>query len=81
MGSEAQVCQGPEAERPPPSLPSLGASSPPHRRQGGSGLAELTLPPVLVTRRYGHLARGPRAPCGVACGSLGVSLPKAQQPW
>lgn len=71
MGPGAQVCRGPEAGRPPPSLPTLGVSSPPCRRQGGSGLAELTLPPVLATRRYGRLARGPRVPCGVACGSLG----------
>lgn len=71
MGPGAQVCQGPEAGRPPPALPTLGVSAPPHGRQGGSGLAELMLPPVLATRRYGRLARGPRVPCGVACGSLG----------
>lgn len=46
----------------------------------GPGLAELTLPPVLAAQSDGHLARGPRAPRGVACGSLGVSLPRVQPP-
>ena len=46
----------------------------------GPGLAELTLPRVLATQSDGHLARGPRAPRSVACGRLGVSLPRVQLP-
>lgn len=52
----------------------------------GPGLAELTLPPVLAAQSDGHLARGPRAPRGVA--ALGSLCPEytaankhACRPW